>query len=237
MYLFTYLFAELGSRVSTPSTFGRSLSRISAERSKKLTAIFIVFLSSFANIFTIGQDILFNPSFVNNPIICVSYAVYKRCWIIQKSILIYFYTFICMFRNAEYLPLYRLRNILLLLLEWLYSPCGPSPLYSFLIYSIHSRQDSLNEWSAHRKASTETLDGKWPIILFRGPLGAWGSLTRSKFTARVKQLKVPPGGLVPWIFPSLKIRRPPLGLNPRHLSHEVGTLPLDHGSRYVILLR
>jgi hypothetical protein len=48
---------------------------------------------------------------------------------------------------------------------------------------------SLNEWSAHRKASTETLNGKCPIILLRGPLGAWGSLTCSKFTTRVKQLK------------------------------------------------
>jgi hypothetical protein len=47
-----------------------------------------------------------------------------------------------------------------------------------------------------------------------GPLGTWGSLTCSKFTTRVKQLKVPPGGLVPWIFLSLKIRRPPSGLNP-----------------------
>jgi hypothetical protein len=53
------------------------------------------------------------------------------------------------------------------------------------------------------------LDGKWPIILLRGPLGAWGSLTCSKFTTRFKQLKVPTGGLVPWIFPSWKIRRPP----------------------------
>jgi hypothetical protein len=41
------------------------------------------------------------------------------------------------------------------------------------------------------------LDGKWPIILLRGPLGAWGSLMCSKFTTRDKQLKVPPGGLVP----------------------------------------
>jgi hypothetical protein len=118
---------------------------------------------------------------------------------------------------------------ILLLLEWLYSPCGPSPLFSFLIYSIHNRQDCLNEWSAHRKASTYVLDGNWPIILLRGPLGAWGSLTCSKFTTLVKQLKVPPWGLVPWIFPSLKIRRPP----PGHSSHEVGTLPLDYGGRYV----
>jgi hypothetical protein len=66
---------------------------------------------------------------------------------------------------------------------------GPRLFFSFLIYSIHNRQGSLNEWSAHRKASTETLDGKWPIILLRGPLGAWGSLTCSKFTTRVKQLK------------------------------------------------
>jgi hypothetical protein len=65
------------------------------------------------------------------------------------------------------------------------------------------------------------LDGKWPIILLRGPLGAWGSVTCSKFTTRVKQLKVPPGGLVPWMFPSLKIRRPTPGLNLRHSSHEV----------------
>jgi hypothetical protein len=98
------------------------------------------------------------------------------------------------------------------------------PLWALASFSVswsilfYNRQDSLNEWSAHCKASTETLDGKWPIILLRGPLGAWGSLTCSKFTARMKQLKVPPGGLVPWIFPSLKIRRPPPGLNPRRSS-------------------
>jgi hypothetical protein len=40
----------------------------------------------------------------------------------------------------------------------------------------------------------------------------------SKFTTRVKQ--------------SLKIRRLPPGLNPRHSSHEVETLPLDYGGRY-----
>jgi hypothetical protein len=91
---------------------------------------------------------------------------------------------------------------------------------------FYNRQDSLNEWSAHRKASTETLDGEWPIILLKGPLGAWGPLTCSKFTTRVKQLKVPPGGLVPWIVPSLKIQRPS-----RRSSHEVGTLPLDYGGR------
>jgi hypothetical protein len=32
-------------------------------------------------------------------------------------------------------PAIQLR-LLLLLLEWLYSPCGPSPLFSFLIYSF-----------------------------------------------------------------------------------------------------
>jgi hypothetical protein len=101
--------------------------------------------------------------------------------------------------------------------------CALATFFSFLIYSIHNRQGSLNEWSAHRKASTETFDGKSPIILLRGTLGAWGSLTCSKFTTRAKQLKVPPGRLVPWIFPSLKIRRPPPGLNPRRSSHEVGT--------------
>jgi hypothetical protein len=53
---------------------------------------------------------------------------------------------------------------------------------------------------------------------------------------RVKLLKVPPGGLVPWIFPSLKIRRPPPGLNPRHSSHELGTLPLDYGGRQIYSL-
>jgi hypothetical protein len=63
----------------------------------------------------------------------------------------------------------------------------------------------------------------------QSPLGASGSLTCSKSTTRVKRLKVPPGGLVPWIFPSLKIWRPLPGLNPRHSGHEVGTLPLDHG--------
>jgi hypothetical protein len=88
---------------------------------------------------------------------------------------------------------------------------------------FYNRQDSLNEWSAHRKASTETLDGKWAIILLRGPLGTWGSSTCSKFTTRVKRLKVPPGGLVPWIFPSLKIRRPPPGLNP-HRSNATSRL-------------
>jgi hypothetical protein len=86
-------------------------------------------------------------------------------------------------------------------------------------WSIFLQSAGLLEWVInHRKASTETLDGKWPIILLRGPLGAWGSLTSSKFTTRVKQLKVPPGGLVPWIFPSVKIRRPPPGLNPRRSS-------------------
>jgi hypothetical protein len=79
------------------------------------------------------------------------------------------------------------------------------------------------------------LDGKCPIILLKGPLGAWGPLTCSKFTTQVKQLKVPPGGLVPWIFPSLKIRRPPPGFNPHHSSHEVGTLPLDYGGRAFII--
>jgi hypothetical protein len=44
---------------------------------------------------------------------------------------------------------------------------GPRLFLSFLIYSIHNRQDCLNEWSAHRKASTETLDGKRPIISLR----------------------------------------------------------------------
>jgi hypothetical protein len=100
---------------------------------------------------------------------------------------------------------------------WALASCSVS-------WSIHNRQGSLNEWSAHRKASTETLDGKRPIILLRGPLGAWGSLTCSKYTTRVEQLKVPPGGLVPWVFPSLKIRRPPPGLNPRRSSHEVAIM-------------
>jgi hypothetical protein len=40
-------------------------------------------------------------------------------------------------------------------------------------------------------------DGKCPIILPRGPLRSWGSLTCSISTTRVKRLKVPPGGLVP----------------------------------------
>jgi hypothetical protein len=56
--------------------------------------------------------------------------------------------------------------------------------------------------------------GNGRLILLRGPLGAWGSLTCSKSTT---------------IFPSLKIRRPPPVLNPRHSSHDVGTLPLDYG--------
>jgi hypothetical protein len=75
------------------------------------------------------------------------------------------------------------------------------------------------------------LGREMSTILLRSPLGTWGSLTCSESTTRVKRLKVPPGGLVPWIFPSLKIRRPPPGLNPRHSGHEVGTLPLDHGGR------
>jgi hypothetical protein len=61
----------------------------------------------------------------------------------------------------------------------------------------------------------------------RFPFGTWGSLTCSKSTTRVKQLKVPSEGLCSRIFPSLKIRRPPPGSNPRHSGHEVGTLPLD----------
>jgi hypothetical protein len=74
---------------------------------------------------------------------------------------------------------------------------------------------------------------EWVISSSQGPLGAWGSLTCTKFTTRVKQLEVAPGGLVPWMFPSLKIRRPPPGLSPRRSSHEVGTLPLDYGGRCI----
>jgi hypothetical protein len=37
------------------------------------------------------------------------------------------------------------RRVLLLLLEWLYSPVGPRLFFTFLIYSIHNRQESLNE--------------------------------------------------------------------------------------------
>jgi hypothetical protein len=121
--------------------------------------------------------------------------------------------------------------LLLLLLEWLYSPCGPSPLFSFLIYSFQLAE--LLEWviSSSQGPYPFFWMGNGRLILLSGPLGAWGSLTCSKSTTRVKQLKIPPGGLVPWIFPSLKIWRPPPGLNPRRSSHEVGTLPLDYRGR------
>jgi hypothetical protein len=46
------------------------------------------------------------------------------------------------------------------------------------------------------------LDGKCRYILLRGPFGTWSSFRCSKSTTRVKQLKVPPGGLDPWIFPT-----------------------------------
>jgi hypothetical protein len=92
------------------------------------------------------------------------------------------------------------------LLKWLYSPCGPSPLVQFpdLFYS---QSAGLLEWvisssqGLYRNFWREMADN-----FAQRPLGAWGSLTCSKFTTWVKQLKVPPGGLVPWIFPSLKIR-------------------------------
>jgi hypothetical protein len=108
---------------------------------------------------------------------------------------------------------------------------GPRLFFSFLMYSIHNRQGSLNEWSAQRKASTETLNGKWPIILLRGPLESWGSLTCTKCTTRVKQLKVPPGGICSLNSSVLKNSTTSPGLNPRRWSHDVGTLPLDYGPR------
>jgi hypothetical protein len=96
---------------------------------------------------------------------------------------------------------------------------------------FYSQSAGFLEWVIS-SSLPKLLDGKWPIILLRDPFGAWGSLTCSKLTTQVKQLKVPPGGLVPWIFPSLKIRRPRPGLNPRLSSHEVGSLPLDYGGRF-----
>jgi hypothetical protein len=57
--------------------------------------------------------------------------------------------------------------------------------------------------------------GNGRLILLRGPLGAWGSLTCSKSTTRVKQLKVPPGGLIPWIFPSVAQITLPIFYSPR----------------------
>jgi hypothetical protein len=95
----------------------------------------------------------------------------------------------------------------------------PRLFFSFLIYSQSA--GLLERVISSSQGLYLCLDGKWPIISLRGPLGAWGSLTCSKFTTRVKQLKVPPGGLVPWIFPSLTIRWSPPGLNPRHSSLHV----------------
>jgi hypothetical protein len=41
----------------------------------------------------------------------------------------------CFLQNASEILLHNDPNIRrFLLLEWLYSPCGPSPLFSFLIY-------------------------------------------------------------------------------------------------------
>jgi hypothetical protein len=85
---------------------------------------------------------------------------------------------------------------LLLRLEWLYSPCGPSPLFIFLIYfSTVGRTPWMSDQLIARPLP-KLLDWNWPIILLRGLLGAWGSLTCCKFTTQVKQLKVPPVGLV-----------------------------------------
>jgi hypothetical protein len=109
------------------------------------------------------------------------------------------------------------------LLEWLYSPCGPSPLFSFLLYfSTIGRTPWMSDQLIARPLP-KLLDGKWPIILLRGPLEAWGTLTCSKFTTRVKILKSLPEDL----FPEFFLRRPPPGLNPRRSSHEVGTLHLQ----------
>jgi hypothetical protein len=90
---------------------------------------------------------------------------------------------------------------------------------------VHSRPIYWEELEA-----TAGTGNGW-LILLRGPHGAWGFLMCSKSTTRVTLLKVPPGGLVPRIFLSLKIRRPPPGLNPWHSSHEVGTEPLDYRGR------
>jgi hypothetical protein len=75
---------------------------------------------------------------------------------------------------------------------------------------------------------------EWVISSSQGLYRNFGREMADNFAQRppwVKQLEVPYEGLVPWSFPSLKIRRPPPGLNPRRSSHEVGTLPLDYGGR------
>jgi hypothetical protein len=86
---------------------------------------------------------------------------------------------------------------LILLLKWLYSPCGPSPLFEFpdLLFTI-----GRTPWMSDQLIA-RPLPKLWTGMADNI---AWGSLTYSKFTIRVKQLKVPPGGFVPWIFSVLK---------------------------------
>jgi hypothetical protein len=64
----------------------------------------------------------------------------------------------------------------LLLLEWFYSPCGPSPLFQFpdiYFFSTIGRTPWMSDQLIERPLLI-LLDGKWPIILLRGPLGALG---------------------------------------------------------------
>jgi hypothetical protein len=101
---------------------------------------------------------------------------------------------------------------------------------NFKSAAIPSHRDGTARPTYKRIAEPSPSGGIGDFVVDRKcPQFCSGSLTCSKSTTWVKRLKVPPGGLVPWIFPSLKIRQPSPGLNPRHSGHEVGTLPLDHG--------
>jgi hypothetical protein len=116
-----------------------------------------------------------------------------------------------------------------------FSPCTAT-LYG-LLYVRHAYTPGQPASSTYQRTAELTLlevtrSTSWTEnvrnFAQRFPLGTWGSLTCSKSTTRV-----PSEGLCSRIFPSWKIRRPPPGSNPRHLGHEVGTLPLDHGGRFV----
>jgi hypothetical protein len=56
------------------------------------------------------------------------------------------------------------------------------------------------------------------------PFGTWGSLTCSKFTTRVKRLKVPPGGLRSLNFSVLKKSTTSAGFEPASLGSRGGNV-------------
>jgi hypothetical protein len=80
---------------------------------------------------------------------------------------------------------------------------------------IYSQSVGLLEWVISSSQGLYRHFGREMADNFaQRPPWAWGSLTCSKFTTRVKQLKVPPGGLVPWIFSVLKNSTTSAGFEP-----------------------